>query len=51
VSNLHQILDDYLATRHAMGYKLQHADRRLLEFVDSVLATNSSSITTKLTLE
>ena len=36
MSNLHQILTDYLATRRAMGYKLQHADRRLLEFVESV---------------
>jgi integrase len=51
VSNLHEILDDYLATRHAMGYKLQHADRRLLEFVGSVLAQGSTSITTKLALE
>jgi len=51
VSNLHQILDDYLATRHAMGYKLQHADRRLLEFVESVLAQGGSSITTKLALQ
>ena len=51
MSNLHQILDDYLVTRHAMGYKLQHADRRLLEFVGSVLAEGSSSITTKLALQ
>ena len=51
MSNLHQILDDYLATRHTMGYKLQHADRRLHEFVDSVLAQGGSSITTKLALQ
>jgi integrase/recombinase XerD len=51
MSDLHQILDDYLATRHAMGYKLQHADRRLLDFVDSVLAQGSTSITTKLALQ
>lgn len=51
MSNLHQILDDYLVTRHAMGYKLQHADRRLLEFVESVLAQGGSSITTKLALQ
>lgn len=51
MSDLHEILDDYLATRHAMGYKLQHADRRLLEFVGSVLAQGSSSITTKLALQ
>jgi integrase len=51
MSNLHEILDDYLATRHAMGYKLQHADRRLLEFVESVFAQGGSSITTKLALQ
>jgi integrase/recombinase XerD len=51
MSDLHQILDDYLATRHSMGYKLQHADRRLLEFVGSVLAQGSSWITTKLALQ
>lgn len=51
MSNLHQILADYLVTRRAMGYKLQHADRRLLEFVDSVLAQDSSCITTKLALQ
>ena len=51
MSSLHEILDDYLATRHAMGYKLQHADRRLLEFVESVLAQGGSSITTKLALQ
>lgn len=51
MSNLHQILADYLATRRAMGYKLQHADRRLLEFVESVLAQGSSCITTKLALQ
>jgi len=51
MSSLHQILADYLATRRAMGYKLQHADRRLLEFVDSVLAHGSSSITTKIALQ
>jgi integrase/recombinase XerD len=51
MSDLHQVLDDYLATRHAMGYKLQHADRRLLEFVGSVLAQGGSSITTKLALQ
>jgi integrase/recombinase XerD len=51
MSDLHEILDDYLATRHAMWYKLQHADRRLLEFVESVLAQGSNSITTKLALE
>jgi len=51
MSNLHQILTDYLATRRAMGYKLQHADRRLLEFVESVLAQGSSCITTKLALQ
>jgi len=51
MSTLYQILADYLATRRAMGYKLQHADRRLLEFVESVLAQGSSSITTKLALE
>lgn len=51
MSDLHEILDDYLATRHAMGYKLQHADRRLHEFVGSVLAQGSSWITTKLALQ
>jgi integrase len=51
MSNLREILDDYLATRHAMGYKLQHADRRLHEFVGSVLAQGSSWITTKLALQ
>jgi integrase len=51
MSDLHYILDDYLATRHAMGYKLQHADRRLFDFVGSVLAQGSSSITTKLALQ
>jgi integrase len=51
MSNLHQILADYLATRRAMGYKLQHADRRLLEFVESALAQGSSCITTKLALQ
>ena len=51
MSNLHQILADYLATRRAMGYKLQHADRRLLEFVELVLAQGSSCITTKLALQ
>ncbi len=51
MSALHQILDDYLATRHAMGYKLQHADRYLLGFVESVLAEGSNSITTKLALQ
>ena len=51
MSNLHQILSDYLATRRAMGYKLQHADRRLLEFVESVLVQGSSCITTKLALQ
>lgn len=51
MSDLHRILEDYLATRHAMGYKLQHADRRLHEFVGSVLAQGSSSITTKLALQ
>lgn len=47
MSDLREILDDYLATRHAMGYKLQHADRRLLEFVESVLVQGGCSITTK----
>lgn len=51
MSDLHQILDDYLTTRHAMGYKLQHADRYLLDFVDSVLIQGSNSITTKLALQ
>ena len=51
MSDLHQILDDYLATRAAMGYKLQHADRRLHEFIGSVLAAGSNSITTKLALQ
>ncbi len=51
MSNLHQILDDYLATRHATGYKLQHVGRRLHEFVNSVLAAGSNSITTKLALQ
>ncbi|HET6498210.1 MAG TPA: tyrosine-type recombinase/integrase [Coriobacteriia bacterium] len=51
MSDLYQILDDYIATRHAMGHKLEHADRRLHEFVDSVLAAGSSSITTKLALQ
>ena len=51
MSDLHQILDDYLATRHAMGYKLQHTDRRLLEFVGSVFAQGSTSITTRLALQ
>lgn len=51
MNSLHQILADYLATRRAMGYKLRHADRRLLEFVQSVLAQGSSSITTKLALQ
>ncbi len=51
MNDLHKILDDYLATRHAMGYKLQHADRHLLDFVGSVLAQGSSSITTKLALQ
>jgi integrase len=51
VNTLHQILDDYLATRRAMGYKLQHADRRLLEFIELVLAQGSSYITTALALQ
>jgi integrase/recombinase XerD len=51
MSNLYEILKDYLATRRTMGYKLQHADRRLRDFVESVLAQSSSSITTKLALE
>jgi integrase/recombinase XerD len=51
MNDLYKILDDYLATRHAMGYKLQHVGRRLLEFVGSVLAQGKSSITTKLAVE
>ena len=51
MSGLQEILDDYMVTRHAMGYKLQHADRRLLEFVGSVLAQGSSSITTKVAVQ
>jgi len=51
VSNLHKLLEDYLATRHAMGYKLQHAGRRLLEFIEFLLAQGSSFVTIKLSLE
>ena len=51
MSGLRQILDSYLATRHAMGYKLQHAGRRLLQFVGFLETQESSFITTKLALE
>ena len=51
MSDLHQLLDSYLDTRHAMGYKLQHADRHLLQFVDFLKTQGSSFITTKLALE
>jgi len=48
VNDLRHLLDSYLATRRAMGYTLQYADRRLLEFVGFLETQGSSFITIKL---
>jgi len=51
VNELRKILDSYLATRHAMGYKLKHVGRRLLDFVAFLETAGSDFITTKLALQ
>lgn len=51
MSRLSQVLDDYLAVRRGLGYKLERAESFLSDFVNYVEAQSSSFVTTKLALE
>lgn len=51
MSGLCQKLDDYLALRRSLGYKLEVAERLLSDFVQYVEGQGSSFITTKLALD
>lgn len=51
MSPLRQALEEYLAVRRALGFKLQEPDRALRQFVAFVQAQGASVITTKLALQ
>ncbi len=48
---LYQAVDDYLALRHALGFKLRDYDVCLRELVSFLDSKGSSRITTKLAVE
>ncbi len=50
MNGLSQALDDYLALRRGLGYKLEQAERFLSDFVNYVEAQGSCFVTTKLAL-
>ena len=50
MNGLSQALDDYLAVRRGLGYKLEQAERFLSNFVNYVEAQGSCFVTTKLAL-
>lgn len=45
MSKLHHALDDYLALRRSLGYKLERAGRLLADFVDHLETTGVDTIT------
>lgn len=49
--DLRQALDDYLAVRRALGYKLERAGRLLPDFVGYVESRESSFVTTELAVD
>jgi len=51
VSRLHRSVDQYLALRRAMGYKLEGEARLLAQFVDFADAAGISTITTEVALK
>jgi len=51
MNGLSQALDDYLAVRRGLGYKLERAESFLSDFVNYVDAQGSCFVTTKLALE
>lgn len=50
MSSLAKSLNEYLATRHALGFKLRHVARTLPRFVDFLERKRTSHITTELAL-
>ncbi len=48
--NLHRVLEDYLATRRALGFKLERYHKLLPRFADYLTETGNSFITTKAAL-
>jgi integrase len=48
--NLYQTVEDYLAVRRAVGYKLEKDERLLLQFVSFLAEAKSPFITTRLAL-
>jgi integrase/recombinase XerD len=51
MKRLHQAVDDYLALRHSLGFKLLGYGQCLHEFVSFLKTNGSSHITNKLALE
>jgi integrase len=51
MSRLGQALDDYLALRRSLGYKLERAESLLSDFIRYVEAKGCSLVTTKLALD
>jgi integrase len=45
MSNLRQALDDYLALRRSLGYKLERAGRLLADFIGHLLTAGTDTIT------
>jgi len=49
--DLHRALEDYLASRRALGFKLDRPHKLLPRFVDFLVETGNSCITTKASLD
>jgi integrase/recombinase XerD len=51
MKSLHRAVDDYLALRRSLGYKLRHHERSLHPFISFLKEHKASYITSKLALE